>query len=541
MTSTSRTNLSKLLGSCLVALFFIPIGVSAQSGLSLSISPTLFEISASPEQTWSSSVKVINSNPFEIRVSTEVVNFTPKGEGGQGTFVPIFSFETQGQTMAEWIALDNTEVVIPPEQTVQIPFTVTVPESAPPGGHYAALLIGTKSDSGFGNQSRVETSQVVSSLLFLRVAGDITEIGDIREFITEKSIYESPNVRFELRFENKGNVHIQPQGDIKILNMWGQERGIIPVNQRSLFGKVLPDSVRKYNFTWTGEWSMADIGRYSAIATLGYGEDEKQFTTAVTHFWIIPWKVLGSIILVLIGFIWLFTWGVKMYVKKMLLLAGVSPELQSMKRKRPKVARQKVSLVAPIEAGILDLRSRFHQSENWKSSILILFTAIKTYQVFIIVVAATLTFICAIVLYVLSASAPERSYEITVDSATGDVQITSDDARFEELNQIESDQAAVDLKEFPAIELVNRSGLSGLAGELKFELEVNGYAVANVRNEFGVSENRTVIVYDPEYATQALELSQFIGETLLSSYADSSELEFPITVFVGSDQVNAVE
>ena len=32
-------------------------------------------------------------------------------------------------------------------------------------------------------------------------------------------------------------MHIQPQGDIKIFNMWGQERGVIPVNRQTMFGK----------------------------------------------------------------------------------------------------------------------------------------------------------------------------------------------------------------------------------------------------------------------------------------------------------------
>ncbi len=512
----------------------------AQSSLSLSVSPTLIEVSASPEQAWSSSVRVINSNPFEIQVFADVVNFSPQGEGGQGKFIPVFSQESQGQTIAEWITLSDELIVIPPEQTVQIPFTVNVPQDAAPGGHFAAILIGTRSEKNEEGQSKVETSQVVSSLLFLRVAGDIIEDGSIREFVTERTIYESPEVQFDLRFENKGNVHLQPQGEIKILNMWGQERGIIPVNQRSLFGNVLPDSIRKYTFRWAGEWSFADVGRYSAIATLGYGEEEKQFATNTTYFWVIPWKVLGSIALIMFGFVWLFTWAVKLYVRKMLLLAGVSPELQSVKPAHAKI-RRRISVVAPLEAGMLDLRNRFHHTHSLSGKVLEMFGFIKSYKWFFVVVGAFVLLVFLLVLYVGSASVSERAYQVTIDGLDGEVQMNSDDMRYNELIESEVGETIVDIKEFPAIEIINRSGISGLAGELKFDLEVNGYPVARVENEFGTADEKTVIVYDPEYAQEALELSKFIGETLLSSYVDEVESVYPITIYVGSDQKSDVE
>jgi len=540
MTSTLRISLNNVLVGSIFLLLLIPLAAFAQPAVSLSISPTLFEISANPEQSWTSTVRVINSNPFEIRIFTDVVNFTPQDESGQGKFVPVFSEETQGQTMAEWIAVSDSEIIIPAEQTAQIPFTVTVPSDAPPGGHYAALLIGTRSENGTDGQLNVETSQVVSSLLFLRVSGDIIEQGGIREFVTENSIYESPTVKFDLRFENKGNVHLQPQGEIKILNMWGQERGIIPVNQRSLFGKVLPEQIRKYTFTWTGEWSLADIGRYSAVATLAYGEEGRQFATETTHFWVIPWKVLGTIVLMLLAFVWLFTWAIKLYVRKMLLLAGVSPELQSAKPAHSRV-RRKVSVVAPIEAGMLDLRNRLQKTHGVESLLKEITSFINVYRWFFIVIIAIVTLVVLLYLFIASASVSERGYEITIDGVSGEVQITSEDARYNELIKNQEVPTVVDSKPFPAIELINRSGVTGLAGELQFELEVNGYSVSNVENEFGVSESRTVIVYSPQYAEEALELSKFIGETLLSSYVEDSELDYPISIYIGSDLENTVE
>jgi len=539
MILTSKKILHKLLGSLVLFWVFIPGALYAQEGLSLSISPTLFEMSASPGQEWSSNLKVINTNSYELVVSADVVNFAPVGEGGQGRFTPIMAEESGGQTFAEWVTLSEQTITIPPEQTVQIPFTIDVPPEAPPGGHFAAILIGTKSERVPGEATKVETSQVVSSLVFLRVAGDIIETGNIREFTTENAVYESPEVKFNLRFENKGNVHLQPQGDIKILNMWGQERGIVPVNKRSLFGNVLPESIRKYVFTWSGDWSLADIGRYTAIATLAYGENDRQFVSSEARFWVIPWRALLVIVSILGAFIWLFAWLLKLYVRKMLLLAGVSPELQTLKKPRRKSARR-VSLIAPIGAGILDLRSRFSNTSNVSGRLKMLWQYIVQYKLFFIALIAIITFVYLVSIYILSAVTKERAYEVTIEGMDTNIELNSEQIKYNELLEDIDVKSSVVQKDFPAVRIVNRSSQSGLAAQLRYELEVNGFPVGELSSEFGANESRTVIVFAPEYADEALQLSNFIGETLLSSFNEASGTEFPITIYVGSDAAETI-
>ena len=282
MISTLRKNKIRNKGSLLLLVLFLIVPnyyALAQSALSLSVSPTIFDMSANPTQEWTSTVRVINPNPYELKVFANVVNFRPQGEDGQGRFVPIVEEESKGKSMAEWVDVTREEIIIPAEQTKELPFTITVPEDAPPGGHFAAMLIGTKPPEE-RSSSQMVTSQIVTSLLFLRVTGDVNEDGDIRSFRTADRVIEKPEAIFELRFENKGNVHILPQGEIQIKNMWGQERGIIPINRNTLFGNVLPDSVRQYRFSWTGEWSIADMGRYTAIASLAYGEDVRKFSSS---------------------------------------------------------------------------------------------------------------------------------------------------------------------------------------------------------------------------------------------------------------------
>jgi hypothetical protein len=531
--------------STIFLLFFLifPTSVFSQSTLTLSISPTLFKMSASPEQNWSSSIKVINSNKFNIQVDVNVVNFAPQGESGQGKFIPIEKFNSEGQTLAEWIKLDNSEFTIPAEQTVQVPFTISLPQNAPPGSHSAAIQVKTKSMSNDSGQMKVETSQVVTTLVFLRVEGDVVEDASIREFRTTEGVYASPIATFELRIENKGNVHVQPQGEIKIYNMWGNERGIIPVNRQTLFGDVLRESIRKYTFTWSGDWSVSDMGRYTAIAALAYGEDGRKTISSETAFWVIPWKILGMIMLVLLGFFAMVSWAIKLYVRKMLIMAGVSPEFQAIKHNSVDTTKKQISVVAPIEAGILDLRYRFSSSNTWLNKLTSIAKFINNYRIFFFVVVVIILFITSIIWYVKSASVSERGYEITYDKDEGGgIVISSEELKYNELlNEASGINQNKETKEFPIVKIINRSGITGLAAQLRLELETKGYVISDLNNELGATNFNTVIVYAPEYAEQALEISKEVKGSLLSAFSDASNTDTPIIIYVGQDLKNDVQ
>ena len=502
-----------------------PLQSFAQGAVSLSVSPTLFEMSASPSQQWESSVRVINTNEFPIKVYTNAVNFEPSGEAGQGTMVPVFENESSNSTLAEWITVPDQEIVVPAEQTVNIPFTINVPLDAAPGGHFAAILVGTRSLTGSDAPAQVQTSQVVTSLVFLSVAGDIVESGAIRDFTTERAITESPQATFSLRFENKGNVHVQPQGDIIINNMWGKERGVVPINRNSQFGNVLPESTRKYTFEWSGDWSFADMGRYTAIATLAYGDTNRQFVSSETSFWVIPWRAFLAVLLLLGGFFWLLVWGIKLYIRRMLQIAGVTPELQRVTKNAS--TKKRVSVTAPIEEGILDLRAHLRATEG--SVIDQARYIFATYRLAIVIVSALLVFVALFVWYLVLALTSERGYEVSYEENGEMVQLE----KTTEANQNEH-SSAVDL---PPLSVVNRSGVAGLDELVAIELESKGYEVAVQKVDVGVEEARTVIVYDPEYVDNILELQSLFPGALVSSYVAVDGSEPPITIYIGNEQV----
>ncbi len=536
----------------LICLFvaFGPLQVFAQAGgLSFSITPTIFDMAAMPGQSWSSTLKVVNNNPYELTLFASVVNFQPQGERGHGAFFPVEPGDAEGRTLAEWMTVPADALVIPKESSLNVPVQIQVPGDATPGGHYAAIMIGTQPPDENG-ELQIKTSQIITALFFVRLAGDVVELGEVRTFRPLTRFAGSPEVSFELRFENKGTVHIQPQGEIRITNMWGKERGIIPVNRETNFGNVLPDSQRLFEFTWRGEASLLDIGRYKADVTLAYGQDTRKFVTRSAAFWVIP---LQPVLIFLISFAaitWLITRSVRAYVRYMLRLSGIDPDAAGAPRAPSRHVlnegdvriQRRVGVNAPVAVGYADLRTRLKGVTEWLAVLKVFVNFVRAYPVFFSSVFGFVVMFIALWWYLSSVTIEQRDYEVTIDSTTNPVTISSEEILYErnqsaaEPTTVTSDVASSTEQVFE-LRVVNASATPGTGGVVADVLTAAGYQVAALTAELGAPKSTSVIVFDPALEAEALALSDALGGWLLSAFADGTA-ELPvITLFVGDDYV----
>ncbi len=519
---------------CFLALLFINVKTTtAQTGLTLSVTPTLFEMSAEPGQSWKSSLRVINSNAFDITVHATAHNFVPKGDVGHGELIPI-SDNDEGLTLAEWINIDKEPILIPQNQSVSIPISVSLPESASPGGHYAAILISTQPPSNQEGSAMV-TTQAVTSLFFVRVAGDVVESGLIRSFRSTQRLVQRPVVNFELRFENRGNVHIQPQGDIVITNMWGKERGIIPINRRSHFGNVLPDTIRAFNFGWEGVFSLTDIGRYKAEVSLVYGQDQRQFATATSHFWVLPVKGILVTLGVFFLIVLLIVLSIRKYVKHMLNKAGFDPNNTSGKIvKRSKMPKSDLLLTNTDKP---QTQGSVLKTDLWgkiKGCKFISFQFIYKSR-YILLTLVILINVLFLVYFFTNVMKETEMYKVTIGRDADKTYISSEQIEYERANR-PTTEADPDKKiEQPyKIKITNSGAETGSAARLKSLLESKGFYVNELNVNLEEQRNRTVIIYSPQLAEEALQISATLDGALLSATPENHE-ESVINIILGND------
>ena len=150
--------------------------------------------------------------------------------------------------------------------------------------------------------------------------------------------------------------------------MWGKERGHLDINQDENFGNVLPNSIRKFQFTWEGEQNSFDIGPYSAVVTLNYGEDGKKNVSATAYFWIVPLVPVTIGLLLLTLFLLLLYVLIRRYVRRALMLeherllvrVRTQPLVEETNETSEVIAVPRptmAALIAPLREGVIDLRS----------------------------------------------------------------------------------------------------------------------------------------------------------------------------------------
>jgi len=315
----------------LLGQFLIPASLMAKErSLALTIIPPLMKDNMAPGDVKSSAIKIVNNNSVDIEVYTKVLDFKGKEDGGVEFINDIDSVnknDLDKYFLSNWVTIEKGPIKIPAFKSKNISFLIEVPKNASPGGHYAAILVGTKpSDEKEGTV--VKVSSYVSSLMLIKIAGDINEKGFIREFSTDKKLYRDSEVNFKVGFENLGNVHLHPRGNIIVYNIFGREKLNIPINESGNFGNVLPKNIRNWNLTWQSKSDVLLFDRFKAVLNLSYGDEAKQSEYREIHFWVVNAKslllVIGTLLFVLLFFILVVKFYIKQSVKNMKKQFGLS-------------------------------------------------------------------------------------------------------------------------------------------------------------------------------------------------------------------------
>jgi len=273
----------------LVMIFFGPTKIFARDEMAIKISPIIFRCTLEKGQKKTDSISVSNPNNFSIQVMSEVEDFIMENEEGVPKFLPR-SASTGG--LSSWISVSLEEFALAANETKDVTFTISVPKTGEPGGHYAAIFFKTRPPQDRSGTS-LGISSRVGSLILLSVPGEISSGGKIVEFSGPKFVSRGP-VNFLARFQNTGTVHYQLGGQISIYNWLGGEVGKIDLPEHI----VLPDSIRRFETKWEKKYLF---GQYTAKLTMKDGEGKTQ--TEELKFFAFPWQeglvVLGIIFLIL--------------------------------------------------------------------------------------------------------------------------------------------------------------------------------------------------------------------------------------------------
>lgn len=260
------------------------------------LSPGKTEIWLDPGEKVVKEITVTNRSGKELKFKIEVEDFT----GSFDLEKPIVLLgEKRGPySLKDYIKPEISEFSLAHGQRITIPIEISIPKDAEPGGKYGAVIVASfpsedKTKEGIG----VTIVSRLANLFFVRVKGEVKEEGFLKNFLTDKKFYSSFPIKFQLIFENKGNVHLVPYGVIEIFNLLGKKVGEIEV--KPWF--AMPNSLRSREVELSKETFL--FGWYKAVASINRGYQNLVDQKSVSFF-VFPTKkiLLFFLILILVVF-----------------------------------------------------------------------------------------------------------------------------------------------------------------------------------------------------------------------------------------------
>ncbi len=208
-------------------------------------------------------------------------------------------------SLKDYLHPEVTEFTLEYGERMTLPIEISIPRDAKPGGLYGVVLIAIEpadESEEIEGPGEIRVISRLGSLFFVRIkgeTGETIESGFLKDFRIEKSFYEKGPIAFESLFENNGNIYLVPYGIIEIKNFLGKKVNEIELNPWF----VMPDSLRLRDIQWKGLM----FGRYTANIKVNRGYQDIIDEKSVI-FWIIPWKIILLVLVILAIIIYISTW-----------------------------------------------------------------------------------------------------------------------------------------------------------------------------------------------------------------------------------------
>lgn len=287
MNKKSLVLFASIVTQLFVLFSFVPNGALASTGLT--IQPIKISETIDVGESASGYISLTNASNDAIKVELDVEDFVPTA----GTTNINFVGRAEGNTtVRDWISVDSPEsFVFEKGETRNIPYKITTPPNAEPGGHFGVIFF-KASELKQSGQLKIGTR--VGVLVFVTVPGNQLQKGKILDF-SAPFLVQGRSVPFKINFENTGTVHFEPKGTIIVKNIFGKEIANVPVSGQS----VLPTGSREILVNLESESFL--IGRYTASVSLIDGE-KNELSSEDISFYAFPVKYaaifLGGIIII---------------------------------------------------------------------------------------------------------------------------------------------------------------------------------------------------------------------------------------------------
>lgn len=267
----SRLIVTALVSAGLLLIFASPNVLAAPSSKSvksgITLSPFEQQISIAPDD----SNRTFNLDITNNTASLQELNLAARDFGSLndtgGVLLEGSKAYSQKYGLTSWLSLGTDTVTLQPGEKRSVPVTIENRASLQPGGHYGAVVASVTSLNDQSKNQVVINQQLLSLILVKKVGGEKYNL-KLKDVNQNGNWFHLPNI-IKLRFQNPGNVHVVPRGEVKLKSPAGKVLAHGIINSESAY--ILPETFRELYVPLTKNGSSYPLpGVYSVEVDYRY-------------------------------------------------------------------------------------------------------------------------------------------------------------------------------------------------------------------------------------------------------------------------------
>ena len=213
-----------------------------ESSNEFSVTPMNRMVDLMPGETYTFSITVLN--PVNSAGNLDYKVYAAPYRVVTESYDADVATMTDRTQMANWITILEPTGTLVPNETREIEFTVQVPEDAPGGGQYAAIIVGVDNDNKTHENVGVANVLEIASIMYAKVAGDIVYEGEILENNVPGFSVVAP-VSVSTLINNTGNMHNAADIVVTAQNVFTGEMLVSPdLDNGARRELIMPDSTK---------------------------------------------------------------------------------------------------------------------------------------------------------------------------------------------------------------------------------------------------------------------------------------------------------
>lgn len=231
----------------------------------LQVSPSKQQLGGlEPGEVREGSFKVqnIGAGAFDFKVYAS--SYEVKGEN----YDPVFDGAKDGLKIANWFTFSQDTGHLESDTEVTINYTIRVPQNAPGGGQYGAIMVETVKEND--DKSNIQAISRVGMVIYSHINGEINHCTRILENKLPSFLFNPP-IFGETRVENCGNVDAELSVSLKVFPFFSNEE-IYTNEEKPTTLNTLPATKRYHKELWT---NSPAIGIFNVEQIIRYGSETK--------------------------------------------------------------------------------------------------------------------------------------------------------------------------------------------------------------------------------------------------------------------------